>query len=125
MLNWILVFLTALIPNIIWENLHRLLYVHYKHGPITQLILLRAALVDAAIITVLFAGELWLMVAGGLLIAIALEKWALTTGRWAYTARMPIIPFIRTGLTPTVQLALTGLITYLVTHAIPIVAKYI
>jgi len=49
---------------------------------------------------------------GGLVAAIAMEIWALNTGRWVYSSLMPIIPIIKTGLSPTIQLALTGLIAY-------------
>jgi len=51
------------------------------------------------------------VVGGGLLVALTLEAWALHTGRWAYTNAMPLIPLIGLGLTPTVQLALTGYLT--------------
>lgn len=116
----VLVFLFALAANFLWENLHAPLYMHYKGGEITEWILLRAAFFDAAFITVLgflfFSFEflrkrLWLAFAIGVVFAIGLEWWALETGRWAYTPAMPIIPFIGTGLTPTIQL---GLIAYLI-----------
>jgi hypothetical protein len=91
------------------------LYVHYKAGPITELLLVRSALVDGVLITslVLVASLLRVnkfvtMVVGGLGIAVGLEQWALATGRWAYTEVMPLVPWFHTGLTPTLQLAITG-----------------
>ena len=114
------IFLAALAANFLWENLHASLYVHYQGGEISEWILVRAALFDAVSITVLgflflrirFLRErLWLAFVIGIVFAISLEWWAFATGRWAYQSSMPIIPFIGTGLTPTIQL---GLIAYLI-----------
>jgi len=108
----------ALALNWGWEAAHSRLYAHYQGGAITALILLRAAVVDAAIILALFfiaqqrkLNRTIVVVGGGLIVAVGLELWALQTGRWAYNALMPIIPLLKTGLTPTLQLALTGYIT--------------
>lgn len=113
-----LVFILAFALNLIWEVLHSRLYLHYQGGPITFFVLARAAAVDAGLIliVVLAAQRLekhkYLFVAlAGLVLAVAIEVWALKTGRWAYGADMPIVPIIRTGLTPTVQLAVTALIS--------------
>ncbi len=111
------VFSFAFIFNFVWENLHAPLYLHYRGGSITELILLRAALVDAALI--LFFSFLAaplkqkksryrLLLFLGLVTAIILEKWALATDRWQYSSAMPIIPILKTGLTPTIQLGLLG-----------------
>ncbi len=112
------IFLIAFLLNVVWENMHARLYVHYKKKPITRLILLRAALFDAVFITlvsVLFLfipslqQQLWLSVVPGILFAIGLERWALYTRRWAYTEKMPLIPLLNVGITPSLQL---GLLTY-------------
>ena len=113
--NLILVFILAFSLNLIWEFFHSVLYTHYQGATITSLILTRAAIVDAIIISLLFliawklkVNTSLVVILGGLLVAIALETWALQTGRWAYSASMPIIPLLTTGLTPTIQLAITG-----------------
>lgn len=121
MINKLLqIFLLAFLFNFIWENFHSGLYIHYQGNPITQLHLLRAALVDASFITVVgwlflkfqyLKSKLWLAVTIGVVAAILLELYALQTNRWAYSDLMPIIPILGTGLTPTIQL---GLLTYLV-----------
>lgn len=114
----LIIFGAAFLLNLIWENLHAPLYVHYQGGAITQLVLLRAALVDALFITGLALPFLyipylrertWYALLIGLIAAILLERFALTNGRWAYTAQMPIVPLLNTGLTPTIQL---GLLSY-------------
>lgn len=118
--KFVTIFVLAFVSNMVWENLHAVLYVHYKGNPITELILLRAATFDALFITALavifftvayFNKRKWYALIFGVTFAIALELYALETGRWAYTELMPIIPFIGTGITPTVQL---GLLSYLI-----------
>ena len=113
----VLVFIISFFLNLVWENLHSLLYENYQGGAITQFILLRATLSDAIYITVvafifiLFKSKkigMFVVVFALLLVSIFIEKWALETSRWAYSELMPLLPFLNTGLTPTIQLALTG-----------------
>lgn len=116
-----LIFATAFILNVFWENVHSVLYISYKSAPITEFILLRAALVDAVIITLLalpfmqleaLGRRLWLVVPFGVLISIVIELWALQMGRWVYDVSMPIVPFLNVGLLPTIQLGILGYIVY-------------
>ena len=110
-------FLAAFALNMIWEFAHSVLYANYQGGEITNFILFRAAVWDATIILVLVISTYALktnrtvfIVIGGLVVSVAIELWALQTGRWAYDISMPLIPFLNIGLTPTIQLALTGYI---------------
>ena len=112
-----LVFILSFIFNIIWEILHSTLYLNYKGLEITSFILFRAAIFDAIFISLIIfisqkltINKSFFIVLVGLILAIGIEIWALQTGRWGYSPWMPIIPFIKTGLTPTIQLALTGYI---------------
>ena len=123
--KYLYIFISALVLNVAWEHVHSLLYIHYKSAPITEYILFRAALFDAVLITLVvylfltvtdFKNKLLLVVLTLLFFAILLELWALETGRWAYTEFMPIIPFINTGLTPTIQLGLLGYLSILISH---------
>lgn len=116
-----LIFLLSFILNLIWENLHSLLYVGYMGGKITEFILLRASVADAVIITLLslpfvcvpsLRGKSWLIIFIGVLVAIGIEWYALDTGRWVYNGYMPIIPILGVGLTPTIQLGLLGYLSY-------------
>jgi hypothetical protein len=115
------IFVVSFALNGIWERLHSLLYVHYKGGQITQMILLRATLADAAMITLIalpfllipyLKNKSWIIIPVGLVLALGIEWWALGSGRWAYTSLMPLIPIISVGLTPAVQLGLLGYITF-------------
>ena len=112
-----LVYALAFIANWIWEILHSALYLNYKGGLITSFILFRAALVDAFIVLALvFISQKFgkyktlFILAGGFIIAIGIEIWGLKTGRWEYNSLMPIIPIIKIGLTPAIQLAITACI---------------
>lgn len=112
-----IIFLFAFVLNLIWENLHSFLYSNYMGGRITEFILIRASLFDAVIITIIFIPFLylpilknknWLIIVVGIVIAVLNEWYGLSTGRWEYNQLMPIIPIIKTGLTPTLQLGVLG-----------------
>lgn len=114
------IFLLAFLLNWVWENLHAALYFHPNGEPMTQSMLLLAALLDAILITlvgVLFLRvkylrqRIWSAFLFGMAMAVIIEIIALHTGIWAYKALMPLIPIIHTGLTPTIQL---GLLAYVV-----------
>ncbi|MDP3956075.1 MAG: hypothetical protein Q8Q18_02435 [bacterium] len=103
----------AFIGNIVWEHAHAFLYVSYKGGEITTFILARAALFDAVIIGLISLPFLsrcrvkhrfWLLFVLATLVAVGNEWYGLSTFRWVYDASMPVIPFIKTGITPTLQL---------------------
>jgi len=122
---WLAVLLWGFGLNAVWENWHSVLYVHYRGRPITGLVLLRAALVDSFIILGMigvarvlpdYRLALGVVFGLGVGIAIALEKWALASNRWAYTDTMYVLPFVKTGVTPTVQLGLIGVVVYVLTR---------
>jgi hypothetical protein len=115
------IFILSFALNLVWENLHSFLYTAYQGGPITEYILLRATLGDAVMLTILavpfvyitaLTHRLWLMVPIGVALAVWIELYALNAGRWSYNELMPLVPFVQVGLTPTVQLALLGWVTY-------------
>ena len=107
----------------LWEALHSALYSSYMNGPITVFILFRAAFVDAVIISVsIFIARKFgkyktlFILSAGLVVAVIIETWSLQTGRWEYNSLMPIIPVIKTGLTPTIQLAVTAYFVEKIIH---------
>lgn len=125
---WICI--SAFFLNLIWENLHSVLYASYKGGAITEFILARASLFDAFIISVIslpflllsfFRKRVWLMFVIATVVAVMNEWYGLGTGRWVYNAYMPILPLVNVGLTPTLQLGTLGILSfkiqeYLVSH---------
>src|SRR3989344_4715257 len=98
-----LIFILSFAFNFIWENLHSLLYQSYKSAPITEFILFRATIGDALMLTLLalpflylpyFTKRKWLIIPIGIILALAIELFALSTGRWSYNELMPLIPFL-------------------------------
>ena len=129
------VFLVAWLLNLLWENVHVLLYEQHlgiffaQMDPLEKFVVLfRASIFDATFITaavlvgLLFASlfkkknrekfTTWFVVSVGVIFAVWLEIHALNTGRWMYNELMPIIPILNVGLSPTVQLGLTGYLAY-------------
>ncbi len=91
-------------------------------GGITEYVLLRALLFDAVLIVIILLlfvylpslkNQSWMIIIG-IIIAILNEWYGLGTGRWAYNELMPIIPIIKTGITPTLQLGILGYIIKLI-----------
>lgn len=116
------IFTCAFVLNFAWEHLHSLLYTAYKGAPITDWILFRATLGDAIFLAALSVPffriswlhtRLWVVIPLGVACAIALELFALHTGRWEYNSLMPLVPLVGTGLTPTIQLGLLGYVSFL------------
>lgn len=117
---FIKIFISAFLINLIWENLHAGLYFLPSGEPITQFILLRSTFFDAVFILILsiffikipyLRERKWLAIIFGMIFSIIVEKHAIEVGRWAYNSFMPIIPLLKTGLTPTIQL---GVLSYLI-----------
>jgi len=115
----IVILLSAFFISYLWENLHSVLYLNYQGGTISELVLLRASLAGTLIVLALIYlsyllgkkyRSIFIFIAG-VIVAVLIEKWALGTGRWIYAANMPIIPFLNTGLSPTLQLGITALIS--------------
>lgn len=49
----------------------------------------------------------------GLAFAALVEHWALATGRWSYTERMPVVSLLSAGLWPLLQMTLLPPLTFL------------
>ena len=114
----------ALCVNVVWEFAHARLYAMYQGGEITSGILLRAALGDMVMLTVIaaIAGMMrrdvaWCHALAGailaLMVAFNLELWALSVGRWAYLPSMPTLSFFGVGLSPLVQLPASIVVMWL------------
>lgn len=110
----------AFILNVLWEFAHARLYVPCPTIASCWPVLLRASAWDALFVTAL--DFFWLrersaknylyVIVIALAAAIIIELHALAIGRWAYTSAMPIIPWLRVGLSPVLQLPITALVTY-------------
>ena len=116
--KYALVFAFAFILNLMWEYFHSALYSAYQGGAITDFVLWEATFLDALMILILVLvadkfewSQTATVIIGGLLLSFIIEIWALQTGRWQYNELMPIVPVLNVGLTPFIQLGLTGLLT--------------
>lgn len=117
----LVIFAAAFLLNVFWEHLHAPLYASYEGGPITEFILFRAALGDGVLIACLAAPFLWstvparrgiFLAVAGVIVGVAIEKYALASGRWTYGAAMPIVPFVAVGLSPALELGVTGYLAF-------------
>lgn len=124
----LIIAITSLVLNLAWENLQAPLYQGYSNFWQHLSICSIASLGDVLIILVLYCvlaivnrDMLWIskmnsadvaiLIVLGALVAMGMEKWALTTERWQYSSAMPIIPYVEVGLLPVLQMGLLPLFT--------------
>ncbi len=125
-----ILFLTGLVLNLAWENLHQGLYATVIE-PMRRMGYLLCSIGDALL--VLFAWFIVLLITGSgkfrpafnarqyrwllaasAAVAYAAEKTALALDWWKYKDIMPIIPGLEVGASPFLQIALTpGLAVWL------------
>lgn len=116
------IFLWSALLNYPWEMLQMPLFQAMKFtDPMSWLICFRASLGDGIIILsiwgfgyLVFRRITWfrilniktisVLLISGAAIAIGFEIYAIGTGRWEYSEFMPLIPLIRVGLSPFLQL---------------------
>lgn len=121
--NYVTLALLTFILHFIWENAHIGLYGGYEALPFSKHITLFATVGDVAytLITVLLfalfkkninwfieskSRDYILLAVLGFFIALFVEYKALALGRWFYLPAMPIIPFLKVGLSPILQMTL-------------------
>jgi len=114
--------LTAFALNLVWENAQAFLFRGYggfaRHfwicfvGTLGDIIIVAAiygavALLwrDATWYRQISMGQVAFVVMLGITIAVAIEAWALASGRWAYDG-MPLVPFTGIGLVPVLQMVI-------------------
>ncbi|MGB2791063.1 MAG: hypothetical protein WBC29_00745 [Candidatus Moraniibacteriota bacterium] len=114
--------LISFVLNFLWEVSQVGLYTPHFDG-VLELVLvhLKAALGDVVIFLVLYVlvglflrdsrwieknkiPPLFLLAILGGAFAVAIEKYALLTGRWGYSEFMPIAPFVGVGFSPVLQI---------------------
>lgn len=109
--------------HLIWENAQAPLFAGYQNFWQHLPLCLWGTAGDVAFTLAVYGGVAavtrnsqwvaalrWFHLAGlaalGALVAIANERFALSTGRWAYTPAMPLLPNLAVGLTPVLQMAI-------------------
>lgn len=133
-LSVIIISIFAFFLNFIWENAQAPFYSGYQSFMQHLWICTKATFGDVIIILLLYFmfaavySKNWiqklnpryilsLMVVGGF-ISVVLEMWAISIGRWSYSPSMPIIPFVKVGLLPVIQMMILPLLIFYLTTRI-------
>lgn len=109
--------------NFLWENIQCApFFVHSSRAAATWGAMLVATLGDVALTWTIYAivaavsrrwrwgAQRWsrlqiaTLVVSALTLSIAVEMWALSTGRWAYTDSAPLLPYLGVSVVPVLQL---------------------
>jgi len=115
--------LTAFILHVIWENAQAPLFRGYvsftEHfsacfvGTIGDVIITLSVYFifalfknDLGWLSALNKKDIILLAIVGFLIAVGIEQRAMLQGRWAYADVMPIIPYLKVGFMPILQMTL-------------------
>lgn len=123
------VYVVAVPLNFAWEMMQGGLYEPMGTFWQATLRCFLASLVDGAVVlliamagVVVFRSSDWFVrgrrdryafaAAAGLAAAIALERWGLASGRWAYNESMPVLPGTELGAVPLAQLLLLTPLTF-------------
>jgi hypothetical protein len=115
-------YVVAVTVNYLWELAQSPLYVGMERLSLVWWHCLLASLGDGFLVLLIFAAgcltlrslywfvrpgakEYALMLAVGLVIGVGVEWMALHfTRQWSYTSRMPLLPTVKVGITPVVQM---------------------
>lgn len=130
-----LVTIVGFLANLVWENAQAPLYEGFMSFQQHFIICLIASVVDAGVVLLLYlafvlgyGNPFWidelnwksstlLIILGGI-IAFGFEKHALSAGMWDYADGMPIIPVLKVGLSPMLQLMLLPVLTYYISNLV-------
>ena len=108
----------AFLLHVVWENAQAPLYTGYQSFSQHFSICLIGSLGDV-IITRSVLAFMWLLKKDvakttdfvalaiiGFVVAVVIEQHALLTSKWSYALAMPIIPILKVGLAPVLQMTL-------------------
>lgn len=120
MTDLLLIFFVAFFVNLLYELFHSVLYKTCIEAPLPRYIflILKAAIFDGFSITIIylfvslsFANNLQIIMFLAISLGFAFfwEKYSLAKRKWEYLNTMPTI--LGVGVTPFIQLALTGLLS--------------
>ncbi len=115
------IIIVSFILNLVWEMFQAFLFAPHFSGMADFIrIHVVAACADIIITLLILTPELflsdhmfriggrlkWTILSAslGLLVAVCIERYAISTGMWIYGPYMPIIPFLGVGLTPILQM---------------------
>ncbi|MEX0362519.1 MAG: hypothetical protein AB3N10_16200 [Allomuricauda sp.] len=113
----------ALVFNLLWEVSHGFLYEDFQYDLKHISFCALATVADVLMVLLIFFGfailykniywiwelnsrRLILLIVVGTTGAILAEIWFTGGGYWAYAANMPLLPFVKVGVSPVIQFAL-------------------
>lgn len=122
------VLVLAFLLNFAWEVLQMPLYKMDAYNLKSITFCASAAVADAIMVLLLFmcfalfyskpllvrltSSTVLLMMLAGVIGAIVVEKYYVSSGNWTYTESMPIIPLINVGLSPILQFMVLPVLIY-------------
>jgi len=114
------IFLIAFCINLLYELAHSWLYETCQKASWKKYayLMFKGALFDGAMITLVYYlanGNIVIFVLLALVFAYAWEFVAVKNKRWEYSVQMPLV--LGVGITPLIQLALTGIIAIYISFA--------
>lgn len=130
------VFAIAVALNLAWEAAHFRLYTCPQRGPRAVMRCVAASLGDGVLVLALLgfgallfrrldwyrdpaAGGYVFLTAAGLVLGAAVELAALhVLRRWSYAVAMPLVPKLRVGLSPVLQMGLLSPLTVALADAL-------
>lgn len=130
-----LVTIVGFLANLVWENAQAPLYEGFMSFQEHFMMCFIASVVDAGVVLLLYlafalgyGNPFWiddlnwksgtlLIILGGM-IAFSFEKHALSADMWDYADGMPIIPVLKVGLSPMLQLMLLPVLIYYVSNLV-------
>lgn len=123
----------AFLLHLIWENAQAPLYVGYgyfsQHFPLCLVSTIGDVVITLAVLVFIrllkkdtpqTAFDFLALAIIGFIVAIIIEQNALLAGKWSYTSVMPIITFLKVGLTPVLQMTLLLPLSFYLARAIKI-----
>lgn len=129
------IFNIAFLLNLLWENAQAPLYEDYTNFWDHFMPCFWASLADAAVILLMYllltawykdfywieylnwkAATAIILIGGA--VAIGFEHWAHETDAWAYTEKMPVVPYLQVGLSPLLQMMSLPLLTFIISYKI-------
>lgn len=119
MTDTLAIFIVALGINFLYELFHSQLYTTCLKAPLPKYayLLCKGAIFDAFVITglyLVFGAHLISFILACLTVAYLWEWYSLKVKKWEYAPTMPIV--LGVGITPLLQLALTGIFALYITE---------
>lgn len=109
----------AFLLHLLWENAQAPLYIGYssfgQHFPICFIGTIGDVVITLFVLVFIrllkksepqTTADFLALAIVGFIVAVLIEQYALLVGKWNYTSAMPVIPWIKVGLMPIMQMTI-------------------